>query len=124
MRGFRGPAIVRSEVIVRPEAVGRLRRSACMLIAATCAAAMLAAASAGAAPAYAAVRATWETTVSATAASSSGPPPPPRTPPWAMGNQASPTHSRAAWGRAEIAAGVLIICFAALAVQAARRRGR
>ena len=36
--GFRAPAIVRSEVMVRLGAVGRLRRTACMLIVAACAA--------------------------------------------------------------------------------------
>jgi hypothetical protein len=136
---------------VRPGAGGRLRRTARMLIAAACAAAMLAAASAGAAPAYAAVPAASAgaarsavaaqtvsagparglsepaarvTAISAMAATSSGSLAPSGTPPRATANQASPTHSRTAWGRAEIAAGVLIICFAVLAVQAARRRGR
>jgi len=150
--GFREPAIVRSEVMVRPGAVGRLRRTARMLIAAACAAAVLAAASAAAAPADGAVlaasagagqtaaaaqtvtnsparglgepAAARDTAISAMAVTTSGPPAPSRTPPRATGNQAGPTHSRTAWGPIEIAAGVLIICFAVLAVQAARRRGR
>jgi hypothetical protein len=148
--GFRSSAIVPIEVIVRPGAVGRLRRTACMLIGTACAAAMLAA-SAAAVPAHGAVlaasagtgqtalaaqaatrgpapglggpAAARDTAISATAAISPGPPAPARIPAGARGDQAGATRSRSSWGRIEIATGVLVICFAVLAVQAARRRG-
>jgi len=143
--------MVRSEVIVRLGAVGLLRRTACILIAA-CAAAMLAAVSAGAAPADGAVlaasagaggigavaqtvtsgsarsldrpAAARDAAISAVVAASFGPPAPPRSPAGAEGDQAGAARSRSAWGPSEIVAGVLIICFALLAVQAARRRGK
>lgn len=148
--GFRSPATVLIEVIVRPRAFGRLHRKACMLTAAACAAAMLSAASAGTAPAdgivHAASAGAVQTPAAAqtmasrpgrglgepaaardtairAAAASSGPPAPPRTAYADTGRQPSPAHSRSALGPVNIVAGVLIICFAALAVLAARRRG-
>jgi hypothetical protein len=108
---------------MRPEAVGRLRRTACVLIAAACTVAMLAAASAAAAPAYGAVLAARDTAISA-AAINPGPPAPSPAPAGARGDEAGTTRSRISRGQIEIAAGVLLICFAVLAVQAARRRGR
>ncbi len=143
--------MVRIEVMVRPGVVGRLRRMACILIAAACAAAMLAA-SAGAAPADGAVlaasagmggtaavaqtvtsgparslgesAAAWDAAISAVMATSFGSPAPPRPQAGAEGDQAGAARSRSPRGWTEIAAGVLIICFALLAVQTARRRGR
>ena len=148
------PAMVRIEMIVRPGAVGLLRRTACIVIAAY-AAAMLPAVPAGTAPADGAVlaasagagrtaavaqavtsgsarslggpAAARDAAVSAVVATSFAPPAPPRTSAGAEGDQAGAARSRSAWGRIEITAGVLIICFAVLAVlavQAARRRGR
>ena len=144
-------AMVRIEMIVRPGAVGLLRRTSCILVAAY-AAATLPAVPAGAAPADGAVlaasagagrtaavaqavtsgsarslggaAAARDAAVSAVVATSFAPPAPPRTPAGAEGDQAGAARSRGAWGRIEITAGVLIICFAVLAVQAARRRGR
>jgi len=144
------PAIVRIEVMARPGAVGRLRRTACILIAA-CAAAMLTAASASAAPRHGAVLAATagagqtaaaaqtvtsgpaqslaqpaaarDTAISAAAAASSGPPAPPHSPASTRGGQVGATRSRSASGPIDIAAGVLIICFAVFAVLAVRRRG-
>jgi len=144
------PAMVRIEMIVRPATVGRPRRAACILIAA-CAAATLAV-SAGATPAEGAVLAAWagaggtapvaravssgsvrslggpaaarDAAISAGAATGFDPPAPHRTLARTGGDQAAAAHSRSAWGRTETVAGVLIICFAILAVQAARRRGR
>jgi len=94
-----------------------------MLIAAACMAVTLAASPAAAAPAHGAVLAA-PAGASQAAAASSGSAAPSRTAAGARGDQAAATHSRNNWGRIEITAGILVICFGVLAVRAARRRDR
>jgi len=118
--------------MAHPEAAGRLRRPARTLIAAACMAVMLTASPAAAVPAHGAVLAApghgavlaAPAGASQAAAASSGSPAPSRTAAAARGDRAAATHSRSNWGRIEITAGVLVICFGVLAVRAARRRDK